>query len=336
MTFRYHHLFRRLGYPEPIIDNFMKNTGYGKMYSNYKKAQQYLTSWKYSNVLFDVVQCDFCSKDASINNCFVIFQSDYLPTSFLNLINKQNGYILVPSQWMKNVILDQSGCNPERIIKIPYLQDFEKLEDIKSLDIEKNNEIITFYAIAENKDIKNLLSLYNAFKYAFKNHQDVQLIIKTSNANFLEQYASMKVNRFPKITVINRILQQEELNKLHMLGDVYVSTAFGVGWEIPPFQASFLGNILICGNHSAFTEWVDFDVAVQLQSYKKSTVLSQYSNGRFQNKYEGNKWRINMIQTDEIVKKLRYVYDNFAMLKHDRMDLTKFDIKNINYFIQNN
>jgi len=38
-----------------------------------------------------------------------------------------------------------------------------------------------------------------------------------------------------------------------MKGDIYISTAYCVGWEIPPFQASYFGNLLICGNHSAYT-----------------------------------------------------------------------------------
>jgi hypothetical protein len=68
----------------------------------------------------------------------------------------------------------------------------------------------------------------------------------------------------PKITIINQMLPEVELYKLHMKGDIYISTAYCVGWEIPPFQASYFGKPLICGNHSAFTEWVDFDKAITL------------------------------------------------------------------------
>lgn len=131
------------------------------------------------------------------------------------------------------------------------------------------------------------------------------------------------------------MIPEVELYKLHMKGDIYVSTAYCVGWQIPPFQASYFGKPLICGNHSAFTEWVDFDKAITLQSYKKQIPLRQYSNGRFKNNHH-SKWLINMIQTQEIIAKLKYAYNNYNTIKSQYTDVTKFDVKNIDYFIQKN
>jgi len=40
-----------------------------------------------------------------------------------------------------------------------------------------------------------------------------------------------------------------------------------------------------------------------------------------------------MIDIDEIVSKLKYTYDNYDTIKNSYTDVTKFDVKNIDYFL---
>lgn len=335
MKFEYQSIMKKIGFTDKQIRDFKIITGYGKLYSNYHLAQKYITTQFLADETIPINQCNDCGKDLSVNNCFVIFESDYLPQSFISTINRQTGLILVNSQWMRNVVLSESNCSPQRIITIPYLQNFQILSKYKKLKVQKDASKLTFYTIADYKDVKNLLSLYDAFNIAFSGQQDVELIIKTSNAQFLQKGLYNRKRKYPKITIINAMLPEVELYKLHMKGDVYISTAYCVGWQIPPFQASYFGKPLICGNHSAFTEWVDFDKVITLQSYKKQIPLRQYSNGRFKSN-RGNLWLINMIQTQEIIAKLKYAYDNYNTIKMQHTDVTKFDVKNINYFIEKN
>ncbi len=336
MKFRFDYLFqKKFGSTTQNLHNLKKNTGHGAMFRNYELAQQYINSQFGANEIIDIVECTFCDVQPTINNCFVIFESDYLPQSFISTIKRQTGLILVNSQWMRQVVLSQANCDPSRIIKLPYLQNFDKLNKYKRVNVQKDASKLTFYTIADYKDVKNLLDLFDAFNIAFQGQQDVQLIIKTSNAQFLQKGLHLRKLKNPKITIINQMLPEVEIYKLHMKGDIYISTAYCVGWQIPPFQASYFGKPLICGNHSAFTEWVDFDKAITLQSYKKQIPLRQYSNGRFKSN-RGNLWLINMIQTQEIIAKLKYVYDNYNTIKTQYTDVTKFDVRNINYFIEKN
>ena len=335
MKFEYQKIMKLVGFTDENIQYFKRNTGYGQLYSNYQLASKYLSSNDYMDIVIPINQCNDVLTDPSEENCFVIFESDYLPQSFIKTIQTKTGYILVNSQWMRQVVLSQSNCDPSRIIKLPYLQNFDKLNKYKRVNVQKDASKLTFYTIADYKDVKNLLSLFDAFNIAFQGQQDVQLIIKTSNAQFLQKGLQLRKLKNPKITIINQMLPEVELYKLHMKGDIYISTAYCVGWEIPPFQASYFGKPLICGNHSAFTEWVDFDKAITLQSYKKQIPLRQYSNGRFKNNHH-SKWLINMIQTQEIIAKLKYVYDNYNTIKTQYTDVTKFDVRNINYFIEKN
>lgn len=335
MKFEYQSIMKQIGFNDKQIGDFKIITGYGKLYSNYHLAQNYITTQFLADETIPINQCNDCDRDLSVNNCFVIFESDYLPQSFISVIKRQTGLILVNSQWMRSVVLSESNCSSQRIITIPYLQNFQILSKYKKLKVQKDSNKLTFYTIADYKDVKNLLSLFDAFNIAFQGQQDVQLIIKTSNAQFLQKGLCIRKTKFPRITIINQMLPEVELYKLHMKGDVYISTAYCVGWQIPPFQASYFGKPLICGNHSAFTQWVDFTKAITLQSYKKQIPLKQYSNGRFKSK-RGNLWKINMIQIDEIINKLKYAYNNYNTLKSQYTDVTKFDVKNIDYFIQKN
>ena len=335
MKFEYSKIMKLVGFSDQQIQYFKRNTGYGQLYSNYELAVNYNRTEVYKDIVIPVNQCNDVLLDKSQQNCFVIFQSDYLPKSFIQVINSKFGYILVNSQWMKEVVVSQTNCNPNKIIILPYLENFDKLNKYKRLKVEKNQNILTFYTIAEYKDVKNLLNLFDAFNIAFNNQQDVELIIKTSNAQFLEKRLYNRKEKYPKITIINQILPEVQLYKLHMKGDIYISTAYCVGWQIPPFQASYFGKPLICGNHSAFTEWVDFDKAITLQNYKKVVPLQEYSNGRFRNNYSSG-WMVNVIQMQEIIAKLKYAYHNYNAIKNQYTDVTKYDVKNIDYFIQKN
>ena len=335
MKFEYSKIMKLVGFSDQQIQYFKRNTGYGQLYSNYELAVNYNRTEVYKDIVIPVNQCNDVLLDKSQQNCFVIFQSDYLPKSFIQAINSKSGYVLVNSQWMKEVVISQTNCNPNKIIILPYLENFDKLNKYKRLKVEKNQNILTFYTIAEYKDVKNLLNLFDAFNIAFNNQQDVELIIKTSNAQFLEKRLYNRKEKYPKITIINQILPEVQLYKLHMKGDIYISTAYCVGWQIPPFQASYFGKPLICGNHSAFTEWVDFDKAITLQNYKKVVPLQEYSNGRFRNNYSSG-WMVNVIQMQEIIAKLKYAYHNYNAIKNQYTDVTKYDVKNIDYFIQKN
>ena len=335
MKFEYSKIMKLVGFSDQQIRYFQKNTGYGQLYSNYKLTVNYNNSDLYKDVIIPINQCNDVLLDKQQQNCFVIFQSDYLPESFIKTIKSKFGYILINSQWMKKVVISQTNCDPNRIIILPYLENFQKLNKFKKVNVVKNQEVITFYTIADNKDVKNLLSLIYAFDIAFPNKKDVELIIKSSNAQFLQNKLNSRKTKFPKIILINKMLPEVQLYKLHMLGDIYVSTAYCVGWQIPPFQASYFKKPLICGNHSAFTEWVDFDKAITLSSYKKNILLKQYLGGRFKNIHNSG-WLVNMIQIQEISSKLKYAYQNYDTIKNQYTDVLQYDIKNIDYFIQKN
>lgn len=335
MKFEYSKIMKLVGFSDQQIQYFKRNTGYGQLYSNYELAVNYNRTEVYKDIVIPVNQCNDVLLDKSQQNCFVIFQSDYLPKSFIQAINSKSGYVLVNSQWMKEVVISQTNCNPNKIIILPYLENFDKLNKYKRLKVEKNQNILTFYVIADNKDVKNLLSLIDAFDIAFKNNNSVQLIIKTLNGKILEQKLQKRTVKYPKITIINQVIPEIEIYKLHMKGDIYISTAYCVGWEIPPFQASYFGNLLICGNHSAYTQWVDFNSAIKLESYKKVIPLREYSSGRFKNKHS-NGWMVNMIDKQEIVNKLLFAYENYNELRQKKQDLSKYSIQNIDYWIQLN
>lgn len=333
MQFNYDHILTLKGISSSVIRIYQKSTGYGKLYHNFKLAEKHLIKDYLPDTVIPINQCNDCDLDKTINNCFVIFQSDFLPTSYIQVIERQTGYVLVNSQWMKKVVLQETNCSEQRIIVLPYLQQFALLDKYKRLPVTSDPDILKFYTIADYKDVKNLQNLFDAFNYAFHGRNDVSLTIKTSN-NPLFQRDSKLISKYnPRILILNTMMPQVQIYKLHANNDVYISTAMSVGWQIPPFQAAYFGKPLICGNHSAFTQWVDFNVVTTLDSYEKVIPLRQYSGGRFKPR-QGNGWKVNMIEVDQIISKLKYVYDNYNQLRSRAMDLSRFDVSNINAFLK--
>jgi hypothetical protein len=56
-----------------------------------------LSSNDYMDIVIPINQCNDVLTDPSEENCFVIFESDYLPQSFIKTIQTKTGYILVNS-----------------------------------------------------------------------------------------------------------------------------------------------------------------------------------------------------------------------------------------------
>lgn len=323
IKFEYEKIMKLAGFNEGQINYFKKNTGYGKLYSNFKLSEQYQNIFLDYDIVIPINQCNYMLLDREENNSFVIFQSDYLPLSFIKTIKKQTGKILVNSKWMKDVVLQQTNCNQDRIFTLPYLENFDLLNKYNRLKKTTSADTLRFYTIGDSKNVKNLQNLVKAFQITFGQRNDVLLTIKTSNSNLNSNNKNIKI--------INQIIPEVQLYELHINNDVYISTAMSVGWQIPPFQASFFKKPLICGKHSAFTQWVDYDKVIILESHKKQIILKQYMN-RFKSK-KGNLWNVNVIQVDEIVNKLKYVYDNYDRIKNNYTDVSRFDVKNVNYFL---
>ena len=135
-----------------------------------------------------------------------------------------------------------------------------------------------FYSIFEWKERKNPRALLTSFWKEFKDDKDVVLLIKTSLGDYTEEEkqkilndaklwkATMGYSSYPDVYLCIKLLNREEMTRIHSTGHCFVSAHRGEGWGIPQVEASILGNPVIStriggvhefwkGKHFRFVEY---------------------------------------------------------------------------------
>lgn len=324
-------------------------TGIGRLYSNYAKVQ-HLTS---GDEVFDIRGLD-STKDGGneYGNGYLIAETNCHVLQYWKKLQLLRNKLLVNSNWMKTMAMQCPSMKQENIVCIPYLQDFAEITQYYNNSIDflglssTYSQYYKFYNISEFKQIKQVNELIFAFMQEFSNNEKVLLVLKYPFFRWMPNVRNKPVfvfNENPKIIIINNIIDNHRLFSLHKYCDAYVAPTSGAGWEIPAFHAMYFKNLLLCGKHTALEDWVDFKVAIELKHTRKRIKLFEYDFLGFLPFYPENSeltkhglWDINYIAVDQIAKKIGFAYKNAIQTKElaNQSDLTKFDINNINFFIQ--
>ena len=124
----------------------------------------------------------------------------------------------------------------------------------------------TFYSIFQWIDRKNPRSLLRAYWKAFEGNDRVSLLLKTYRINYsesefnlikrdIEQWKKeLGLNHFPKVFLIRKLLSQSQMAKLHKLGDCYVTSSSGEGWNRPLQEAMLFGKPTISADNGGLTD----------------------------------------------------------------------------------
>jgi glycosyltransferase involved in cell wall biosynthesis len=132
-----------------------------------------------------------------------------------------------------------------------------------------------FYSIFEWTDRKNPEALLNAYWETFEGKKDVGLLIKTYFRNFTMQNRRMirheievlkaksSVKDFPPVFLYMDLMDRQQVMRIHMTGDCYVSPHRGEGWGLPIVEAALAGNPVIATTYGGAAEWMN----------KKSSIL---------------------------------------------------------------
>lgn len=155
--------------------------------------------------------------------------------------------------FISNPILNSYLKKKGFINKIKYIEEFSRLEKNNAkFDILKNNsknkkKILVYGRIREDKDIENLLKLYN-YDYIKNN---VIIIIAGQQENNISDYIKKKSLKHKNIVSINRYIEPKLENFLFKISDFiwigYKKNFFGSSAVF--FQASIANKPIICSNH---------------------------------------------------------------------------------------
>jgi len=78
----------------------------------------------------------------------------------------------------------------------------------------------------------------------------------------VKQGLRLPIQEYPPVYIIDSIMDDEDIYRLHAAGDVYVCSSRGEGWGIPPFEAMAMGKTLISNNWGGLSEFVTADNSI--------------------------------------------------------------------------
>lgn len=179
--------------------------------------------------------------------------------------------VWLPCDW--NIEAFKSSGVTVPLIKIPHGIDPKTFDSCHGTDLFSNatGSTFNFYSIMQWNARKNPEGLLRAYYNAFRNEEDVRLILKTyigrglppsEEARRLKEAVQrikvdMQLPSYPKVVLISDVLSTEQMKGLHLFGDAYVSIPHGEGWCLPMMEAGLAGNPVIGTGVGGNMEYMD-------------------------------------------------------------------------------
>lgn len=160
---------------------------------------------------------------------------------------------------------------------IPKSDPNDARDFLKSI-VNVNDKSFVFLTVFDSFSFiqrKNPLGVIKAFQRAFTNGQDVNLILKTQNRDFVFDHAQEKMwNNIYELTdndnrihIINETFTYKNLLKFKQASDCYVSLHKSEGWGFGMIEAMQIGVPVICTDYSGNLDFCN-DENVMLVDYE--------------------------------------------------------------------
>lgn len=174
-------------------------------------------------------------------------------------------------------------------------------------DIVHKNTV--YYNISQYNERKNIDQVIKSFCLKFKRSDNVCLFIKTFFKEFTDSQTEMlkyklsnilkKYQNIPPIIFCFDNLNDDEVNCIHEIGDVYFTLNRGEGFGLCTYTAKKIGNKIICGKFGAEKEFLtDDDILIDY------TLIDTFNMEVYHEWYKGQQWA--SYDTDEVLSKLKY------------------------------
>jgi hypothetical protein len=168
-----------------------------------------------------------------------------------------------------------------------------------------------YYNISQFVNRKNIQQVINSFCKKFTYDDKVCLFVKT----YIETFSQKEINalkykiveltrkftNLPKIIFCFENLNNEEINTIHEIGDVYFTLNRGEGFGLCTYTAKKIGNRIICGKFGAEKEFLDDNDLLLDYELGSSDYLDNHN--KF---YIGHGQQCAFYDTDYVVSKLEY------------------------------
>jgi glycosyltransferase involved in cell wall biosynthesis len=199
-----------------------------------------------------------------------------------------------PSPWVKN-IFEENGLKVAKV----YPHGVESIWEPKKRAIADKVRFLYEGGAAR----KNPQLVHDAFKTAFGDSTDVELVMKEKYSSDVRLYRHGNIVGVPggNIKIISKIYEQDQMVQLFNLSHCFVSASAGEGFGLPALQALATGIPAIATKECA--PYADYLHELGLKS--------TYMDSPWPHMHPG---KVLKPDFDDLVDKYRYVYHNIEAL----------------------
>lgn len=194
-----------------------------------------------------------------------------------------------------------------------------------------------FYTIAQWIERKNFEGLIKAYWKEFAGVDKVSLLLKTYRMNYSEgEHKLIKQDiekwrqqvpqkHYPKILLTRHLLNDDQIQKLHALGDCYINPSAGEGWCRPLQEAMMYGKPCISGNHGGITDYLTKDHYFLVPSHAEKATINPSIPW-----YDGSMTWF-MLDQKKLGEKMRYVFENYKIANQYGIKAQRYILENFSY-----
>lgn len=264
----------------------------------------------------------------------LFWETSHLPKEWIAPLNDIDE-IWTASDQMSDMIRD-SGVNTPCYVFPQPIDITLSSEVIEPLQTQYPKDF-TFYSIFQFIDRKNPRNLLRAYWQAFEGNDDVTLLLKTYRITYLPQeYQLIKdqillwkkelgLKHYPKVQLVHKVLTEEQMTKLHKMGDVFINPSSGEGWNRPMEEAMLFGKPVISGDNGGITDIMTSQYYEKVESHlvhaTQQSWIPWYTSDML--------WK--ELDEKDLIKQMRFVYENYAKAQEKAKKAQKFVVDNFNY-----
>lgn len=262
------------------------------------------------------------------------WETDKLPKEWINPLNEIDEIWTMSPQMVE--MIHKSGVTTPCFNFPEPINITKATERIDSFQLKFPKDFI-FYTIGQWIDRKNFRGLLRAYWRAFEGEERVSLMIKTHRTNYSESEYSiikrdimnwkneLKLKHFPKILLVRQLMNDKQVNKLHQLGDCYISPSAGEGWGRPIQEAMLYGKPVIAGDVGGITDIMTTQhyYVVSSKSYNATEVshIPWYTRDQ--------KWKL--LDEDVLGIRMKEVFKNYSDAMKVGEKAQKYVIENFSF-----
>lgn len=275
-----------------------------------------------------------------INIGYCVWETTKLHESWPKFINDNVDAVMVGCEWNKQVFEDSGVKVP--IFVVPHGMDMSEYDDVEPYSISGiKKDAYKFYDVFQFTERKHPMALIKSYWAAFRNDENVALILKTYRGDFSDKEKNAvrntilklkdvtRMNSYPPIYLVLDMLTRKEILGLHKSGDCFVSLNRGEGFGLSPFTAGAVGDPIIVTGLGGVLEYAKPEHSY-LVNYSLTPVFGMnwspwYNHG----KDEAQMWAEP--DCGHAIELMRHVYNNQEEAKIKGEALKKYIAENLSW-----